>query len=245
MTTKQQQLIERVMHRLGHPLIDIELTPEQMETCLSRAFSVYRQRASNALEESYIILKLQDGIQNYTLPEEIMEVREIFKRNYSKGTSGTELDPVSLAYSNVYLLEAGRAGGLATYEMYSSYVKTAGRMFGMYINFVWHPATHNLNIMYNPRGEEEVLLWTYNYIPNEILLSDTYRLPWLEDWTLAEAKEIIGQARSKFANIPGPTGGSSLNGAELKAEANEMKTRLLEDLANYCDGGMPLGFIIG
>jgi len=55
----------------------------------------------------------------------------------------------------------------------------------------------------------------------------------------------VGEAREKFATIAGPQGGSSLNGAQIKAEAQAEMDRLHEDLRNYIDGSQPLYWIIG
>jgi GTPase involved in cell partitioning and DNA repair len=41
---------------------------------------------------------------------------------------------------------------------------------------------------------------------------------------------ILGQAREKFAQIAGPGGGSSLNGAAMKSEAQAEMDKLMEDL---------------
>jgi hypothetical protein len=48
--------------------------------------------------------------------------------------------------------------------------------------------------------------------------------------------------------LAGPSGGTTLNGSELKQEAQAMMDKLEEDLRNYTDlsnGGTPPWFIIG
>ena len=39
----------------------------------------------------------------------------------------------------------------------------------------------------------------------------------LRDYTLANCKVMLGQAREKFASIAGPQGGTALNGPAMKA----------------------------
>jgi len=56
---------------------------------------------------------------------------------------------------------------------------------------------------------------------------------------------MIGEAREKFATIAGPGGGTSLNGAQMKAEGTKMHEDLLLELKNYTDGSMPLTWVIG
>jgi hypothetical protein len=244
--TKREEIAEYINFKLGGGVVDVYMTSAQIDSAINRAFRVYRQRAENSMEESYVIFTLKAATQSYILPKEILEVRQIFRRGFSQSASkGSEIDPFSIAYTNVYLLQAGRSGGLLTYELYSSYMETAGKMFGMHINFSWESRSRKLTIMQLPRADEEVILWCWNSVPNEVLLDDQYARPWIEDWALAEAKEIEGQIRSKFSQIAGPQGGTTLNGNDLLAQAAETKEKLLEDLKNFVDGSTPLGWIHG
>ena len=99
--------------------------------------------------------------------------------------------------------------------------------------------------MQRPRAEEQVLLWTYNYKPDFVILEDIYANQWIKDYTLANCKMMIGEAREKFAQIAGPQGGSSLNGTALKNEAKEMIAQLETELMQQVTGGQGYTFIIG
>jgi hypothetical protein len=55
----------------------------------------------------------------------------------------------------------------------------------------------------------------------------------------------VGEAREKFNTIAGPSGGTSLNGAALKTEAQAEMDKLEEDLKNYVAGGTPLTWVTG
>ena len=55
----------------------------------------------------------------------------------------------------------------------------------------------------------------------------------------------MGEAREKFASIAGPQGGTALNGSQLKAEAQQEKAQLIEDLKMFVDGSQPLYWVIG
>mgnify|MGYP003647785490 CR=1 FL=1 len=149
-------------------------------------------------------------------------------------------------YVNTYLLQAGRVGGQATYEMYYQYQEMSARMFGGFVNFEFNPVTRTVTLLrkFNDSGEK-VVLWVYNTRPESGLLQDKQIQPWIQDYSLALAKFTLGEARSKFATIAGPQGGTSLNGDTLKAEAQAEMAQLEEDLKNYIDGSDPLSFIIG
>ena len=136
-------------------------------------------------------------------------------------------------------------GGLATYELFSQYQELVGKMFGSFINFTWHPQSRKLVIQQRPRGEESVMLQVYNVRPDFAIIEDTYAGQWIKDYTLANCKMMLGQAREKFAQIAGPQGGSSLNGAAMKSEATTEMDKLIEDLKTLVSGGSGYGFLIG
>ena len=92
---------------------------------------------------------------------------------------------------------------------------------------------------------ETVLLWLYNRKPDSMLLNDDRIFPWLQDYALALCKEMLGQAREKFATIAGPQGGTQLNGAALKTEAKAEMEALEEELRRYIDGSQPITWVTG
>jgi hypothetical protein len=246
--TLKQNLIDYVRLQLGDQIVDIELDAEHYEAAYQRTIGVYRQRAQNAYEESYIFMELVTNVNIYDLPQEVQTVRQIFRRTFgdSTGPFASNFDPFSQASLNVYLMNFNVAGGLATYDFYSQYVELAGRMFGAYMNYTWNPVTKKLQLIRDPKGTgEAVLLWCYNLKPEFNLLSDFQIVQWIRDYMVANCKLIIGEAREKFGTIAGPQGGGTLNGAAMKAEAQVSMDKLVEELKNYVDGSQPLSWVIG
>ena len=246
--TLKQNLFDYVRLQLGEGIIDIELDAAHLESAYQRTIGVYRQRAQNAYEESYIFRELVTNVNIYTLPQEVQSVRQIYRRTFgdSTGPFASNFDPFSQASMNVYLMNFNVAGGLATYDFYSQYVELAGRMFGAYMNYTWNPVTKKLQLIRDPKGTgENVLVWCYNLKPEFNLLSDFQIVQWIRDYMVANCKMIIGEAREKFGTIAGPQGGGTLNGTAMKAEAQVQIDGLLENLKNYVDGSQPLYWVIG
>ena len=246
--TLKQNVIEYVRLQLGDQIIDIELDAEHYESAYRNAISTYRQRAQNAYEESYTFMELVTNVNIYTLPQEVISVRQIFRRTFgdSTGPFASNFDPFSQASMNVYLMNFNVAGGLATYDFYSQYVELAGRMFGAYMNYTFNPVTKKLQLIRDPKGTgENVLMWTYNLKPEVNLLSDFQISKWLKDYMFFNCKTIIGEAREKFATIAGPQGGGSLNGSSMKSEGIAGMANCIEELKNYVDGSQPITFVIG
>jgi hypothetical protein len=246
--TLKQNLIDYVQLQLANQIIDIELDPAHYEAAYQKTIGVYRQRAQSAYEESYSFLTLVRDVQIYTLPQEVIQVRQIFRRTFgdSTGSQASNFDPFTQASLNVYLMNFNVAGGLATYDFYTQYVELAARMFGGFVNYTWNPVTKKLQMVRDWRGTgENVLLWTYNLKPEISLLSDFQISQWIRDYMVANCKYIIGEAREKFGTIAGPQGGGTLNGSAMKTEAQAQMDKCVEDLRNYVDGSQPLTWIIG
>jgi hypothetical protein len=244
----KQQLFKNVELRLGGGMVDIELDPEHYEAAYQYALATYRQRGANAYEESYSLLPLEKDKSVYVLPQEITRVRQVFRRTIGleTGPGATSFDPFSSAILNTYLLNYNYSGGLATYDFYAGYIELAARMFGGYIIHTYNPVTKELKLVRDFKGTgEQILLWTDNLKPEITLLQDPTIGPWMYSWTIGQCKMMIGEAREKFSSIAGPSGGTTLNGAQMKTEGAKMHEDLLLELKTYVDGSMPLTWVQG
>jgi hypothetical protein len=245
----KQEVYNYCKAMLGDGMIDLELDPIHYETALTRSLAIFRQRSDNSVEESMCFLTLQENQNEYVLPKEIQHVRQIFRRSIGSrsggGNGGTVFEPFNMAYTNTYLLSSTNMGGLLTYELFAQYQELVGKMFGSFINFTWHPQSHKLVVQQRPRSNEEVMLWVYNVKPDSAIITDVYAGQWIKDYSLANCKMILGQAREKFASIAGPQGGTQLNGAALKAEATAEMERLTVELTTAVPGGIGYSWIIG
>jgi len=247
--TQRQEIFDYVHTMLGGGMVDVELDPVHYNTALTKALTRFRQRSDNSVEESYIFMETVVDQNEYTLPTEVVEVRQIFRRSIGSrtggGDGGTLFEPFNLAYTNTYLLSSSNMGGLATYDMFSQYQELVGRMFGSFIEFKWNNTTKKLTLLQRPRTDETLMLYCYNFRPDNQLLDDYLAKQWIKDYTLATCKFMLGEARSKFATIAGPQGGSTLNGNDLKAEAQQEMEKLENEVSMAVTGGTGYGFTIG
>jgi len=244
----KQELFSNLSYRLGSGIIDLEIDPEHYEAAYQYAIKVYRQRAQNATEETYTLLTTEKNVDIYTLPEQFINVRSLFRRTVGldTGPASSSFDPFSSAILNTYLLNYNHAGGMATYDLYAGYVELAARMFGGYVVYTFNPVTKVLRIVRDPKSTgEKILIWADVLKPEEVLLKDNGSGVWIGDWTLAILKGIIGDSREKFASIAGPSGGTTLNGSAMKADSEKMQLTLLEDLKRFVDYSQPLTWVQG
>ena len=248
--TAYQEIYDYINTFLGGGMIDVELDPIHYETALQKSFNKYRQLSENSVEESYITFAMQQDTNEYTVPNEIIEVRKVFRRSVGSRLGGSAdggslFEPFNLAYTNTYLLAGSGIGGLATYDLFAQQQELVGRMFGSFLEFTWNTSNKKFTILQRPRADEEVLLWCYNYRPDFELYKDYKAYQWIKDYTLAGCKYMLGEARSKFSTIAGPGGGTTLNGDTLKAEAQQEMEKLEKELDTAVAGGVGYGFLIG
>ena len=247
--TKKQEIFDYVYAMLGGGMVDVELDPVHYETALTKALTRFRQRSENSVEESYFFMPTVTDQNTYTLPNEIVEVRQIFRRSIGSRSGGgdgvTLFEPFNLAYTNTYLLASSNMGGLATYDFFSQYQELVGRMFGSFIEFKWNTVTKQLTILQRSRTEETLMLLCYNYRPDQQIMDDYLAKQWIKDYTVATCKYMLGEARSKFATIAGPQGGGQLNGDALKAEAQQEMEKLEGEVSTAVPGGTGYTFTIG
>lgn len=247
----RESLKSWILTTLGGEIVDIPLDNVTLNNCVATAFAKYRQLSSASTEEGFEFFFLKESQSDYILNDNIIEVRKILRRRMGTGSAGDgtnmgmQYDPFDIAFTNMFLLQSGGMGGLASFNFYNQYLNTAGKMFGTDINFLWNPATKRLQIARNPSGDEEVMLWVHRYVPDEQMLNNVYTKMWIYEYALAYAKLALGNAYEQYANLAGPQGGVQLNGAALKTEAKESIEKLELQLKTYGDGQTPTWFCIG
>tara|TARA_Y100000389_G_scaffold75314_2_gene71947 strand:- start:16295 stop:17044 length:750 start_codon:yes stop_codon:yes gene_type:complete len=245
-TKVRNDVIKEVRLLLGDGMVDIELDPDHYDLAVDVALSKIRQRSENAVEEDFYAMELKKDVDEYTLPAEIVEVKKIHHRSFGHGISGgVDMDPFELAYANSYFFLNNHIGGLATFEAFAQYRESLNRVAATDIQYIWNPTTNKIKLLRRMRADEMVLMHVHLERPEEQLLVDPYLKSWMRDYTLAYCKKMLGEARSKFSSLPGAQGGVSLNGTEMKNEADVLIDKLEQDLSTYIDGSSPLGFVIG
>lgn len=232
---------------LGSNMVEVELDSDDYELAIDLAVERVRQRTTGGVEESHIFFTLEPFVDTYTMPEEVQEVERLYRRGVgANSTGGSNFDPFEAAFSNIYLLQAGRTGGLATWDFFAQYQETIGRVFGSEINFIWQRSTHTLKLIRRPTAEEDVLVKVWMKKPTDIIITDEYTGPWVRDYSLAKCKQMLGEARSKFpGGLVGPGGAVQLNGAELKADAQAEFERLEMEIQNFVTSSDGMPFRIG
>lgn len=111
----KQEVFDYVRFSLGDGMVDVELDPQHYEQALKRALMQYRQRSSNSVEESYSFLELVADVNTYTLPMEVITVKQLYRASIGSTSSSnaSQFEPFEAGFMNMYMLQSGRVGGVA------------------------------------------------------------------------------------------------------------------------------------
>lgn len=230
MAMTEDDIKSYILRRLGSGIIDVELTPEQMDDIISNAKRWFGYRLG---QKRVIQVPLTTATNVYVLDPDVTEVLRV----YLPAAHFPAVDTDDFSYTYSLLFGQWRSPG-ASPMPYSDlvqrlqYLNVSKKIFSADREWDYNRDTHELLIMPRPSivGNMLVEVWTIDI--------DTRQLgPEDEDlflmYTLAEAKEWLGEIRNKYDNIPMVGGDRGLNGEKLKEEAKEMKEKLEKNAINW------------
>lgn len=237
MTDEGKKKMERLFYhcnvRLGGTGIPVHLERDDYIFALESAVNMYRTRSSRSINQTFGFLELHEGQQVYQLNERVDVVKRICRSGGAFGGIGQigQFEPFGAATANTIL--RGAAGGagaidLTTFDFLAQYQETLARIFAREINFSFRVEDSTLTIFQAPRAKECVLLELSVLKTMTELLCDHWAYDWLQKYTLAVSKTILGEKYSLFATIAGPQGGTVMKGEQLK-QAGEQEMEKLED----------------
>ena len=243
----RSQLISDIHLRFGGGMVDVELDPEHYNHAINSGISRLREFSDGATEEQFIPLTIEAGVNQYQLPDNVMQVRKVLRRSFTRSTgNGSQFDPFDAAFKNAYLLQGGRTGGMATWDFFHQFQETVKKVFVGEIDFIWHPGSKKLELIRNPTQNEDIALNAYILKSENALLTDPLTRSWIRSWATAICKEMLGRARGKFpSGFPGADGNVVMDGDTLINEAREDKKSLMDQLRNLRTSTTGKPFTIG
>lgn len=228
LTNFERTIKDFALARLGHPTVRVELTDFQIKTCIDESISKLEYHAPLWMNQ-YAVFDASAGVNLYELPKAI--VNNLADVWYRKNLFSMNVPQGSLEYDFAIMFFGG-AGmfnnyNVGQYMQMQMYLKQVGKVLGQGTS--WNIIDNKyLQVQPVPQYTMPIIL-EFRAFNNETILP-AYK-NWIQRYTLCVAKEILGRVRSKFQTLPGPGGGSRLDGEGLLAEAKEEKALLLEELA--------------
>lgn len=237
---KLEHLMLHCDRMLGGASIPVHLESEDYAFAFQSALNTYRARSTGSIRRSYGLLKTTEGKTEYVVPKEVDVIEKINRTRGGFGGIGAAGDFESFGAATIHTLLRGVANGLggldiATFDALAQYQETLGRIFARNVNFQFQSERNRLLLYYTPEAEEFLLLEVSVLKTVDELLDNHWAYDWLQRYTLAVSKTVLGEKYSLINAIPGPSGGTFMKGDSLKEAGRQEIEQLLDELMDYGD----------
>ena len=237
-TEFERTLKDYALAQLGHPVVRVELTSYQLRTCIDEAISKLNYHAP-LWTKQIAVFDASAGTNMYELPKFVMDNLEyvVYKKTLLsiQSQAGTlEFDFFIKYFQDNFLFQNF---GVADFYLLQQNLEMTRKVLGQEGSFNVVDGRYLL-LSPAPAVTPEQVIVEYRAL-NSNSIHPAYR-NWMQRYTLAASKGVLGQIRSKYSSLPSPAGGASLNGAALIAESEKEKQALLEELTTEIE--MPPAF---
>lgn len=234
---ERRQLMSEVRTMLGYPTITVELDDTQLDLCVTNALRVFRQKSSLAVDRKAFFLDVQPFRQNYILADKAVGFNKIVNVMAGYRFTSAFLSSAMGAgvYGQVVLQHLYNMGtfDLLSYHLVSQYVEQLEILFSTRLVFVFNETTRELQIFQSFNRPERILLDVTIEKTEQEIFVNRYAHRWIQQYALAEACDMLAEVRGKYGNLPGASGSVTLNASDLKAKAQDIRTKCQEELDDY------------
>tara|TARA_R110002110_G_scaffold49716_1_gene147707 strand:+ start:527 stop:1399 length:873 start_codon:yes stop_codon:yes gene_type:complete len=226
-TDFEQQIRDYALASLGHPIVRVELNDHQLKLCVDEAITELDYHAPH-LTKQMAVFYTTAGVNVYEIPNYILRnlAYVTFKKSLLsiQAQAGTlEFDFFIKYFSDNFLFDNFSMGDF--YILQSS-LETTRRVLGQ--DGGWDILDGRYLQLYPSPAMGDAAILEYRGINSQTMTPKM--LNWIQKYATACAKGLLGQVRGKFSVVPGPGGGTQLNGAQLLQEAVAEKVQLKEEL---------------
>lgn len=252
--TTREEFIQNCLVRLGHPVVQVNLAPEQCEILVDQALQKFWDyHFDGQLPLYYVhVISSTDIANNYiTVPDSIHGITKILPiGNLSIGYPSSSVSSVSemqFYYTMTDLIHNGGiySGNMSYYYNFQQYLQTLRYTLMPDISFQFNRKT---NRVYTNEALSSISQRATRLVFDAFKRVEPEDFPevwddeWLKEYATALMKRQWGENLKKFTNLPLP-GGATLNGEGIFNEAvtdiERLETRLYKDLQ------LPINFYVG
>lgn len=227
-TPFEESIKDYILAKLGHPTVKVELTNMQIRICIEEAISRLDYHAPQ-WNTQYAVFNASAGINVYELPAVVINnLTDVwYRRNlFTLGaTPGSlEYDFAIMFFTNTGLFNNYNVG---QYLLMQMYLKQIRKVLGQATS--WNIINGKyLQLFPVPDIQNDPVILEFRALDANTMLPAMKN--WIQRFACAKAKEILGRVRGKFAVLPGPNGGTKLDGEQLTIESKEESVLLLDEL---------------
>tara|TARA_R110002020_G_scaffold379488_4_gene590743 strand:- start:3354 stop:4214 length:861 start_codon:yes stop_codon:yes gene_type:complete len=225
----EEHIKDFCLARLGFPVVRVELTPFQIKTCIDEAVTLLSYHAP-LWSRNYVTFEASVGVGTYELPFHV--INNLSYVVYKKGLMTSNFPAESfesdafISYFTGY--QQGLYNNIGDFLLLQQSLETMRKILGNEGTF---EVINNkyVQLYPTPESNQDVIV-EYRAIDSNTI-SPAY-MSWLQKYSLAVCKGVLGEIRGKYASLPSPGGGAVLNGKDLLAASVKEKEELEKQLQN-------------
>jgi len=226
-----------ILRRLGSPVINIEISDDQLEDVIDEAVAEFIENHSSGVNIGYVSLLLKKDILTYPLNENIRAVLNILSYNNISLDSD---DPMLIKsfYVGNHGYELYKPDIIST-EIFRQTFKIVQEQFNVPILFDFNPTTNTLHLHAKPKFDHNVFLKIY---AAEEDVSKILNDLWIKKYSVELARRQWGDNLSKYTSVSLP-GGAQFNFTDILQRAATEIELLKEELEDRF--GLPIDPEVG
>lgn len=229
----REQIKNYILSKLGYPLITVEITDEQLDIVINEAVEEFTKYVTQEKKWLGYDLSTYNETSGFILPSNVTSIFALEENNVLGGTQGginTLFSVQNAMWSQGFFptfIRGDDGGAWVTYELAMQYIDLVKRMTGGGFQFEYYDRTKQLLLYPNPKklGQTGWVCFGCNTLRDD---DYQYGESWVKRYSLALAKQIIGEIRIKYGSTPLLAGGSI--DTSMKDEGRSEQERYLEEL---------------
>lgn len=248
-------LLTDIRYELGYPVVDVELTKEQMDYAIDRALSELRSHSSVAYKRGFVFMGIPSNQQRFFLTSKrdshnrIVDILGVYRLTSSFLSSAHGAG----VYGQIVLQHLYNMGNfdLLSFHMMADYTKLLETLFAGKVTYTWNEQTREL-FLHNRFSQREVMvcLEITEERTEQDIMTDRYTKSWIRRYASGVCRLILAESRGKFSTLPGASGSVTLNASDLRTAAKELMDECMAEIENFVadrpeEYGMGTTFLFG
>lgn len=231
-------LANDIRYELGYPVVDVELTHEQINFAISKAIATLRHRSGLAYRRGFFFMGIKANEQRYFLTnkiagmEKIVDVIGVYRMTSSFVSSAHGAG----VYGQIVLQHMYNMGAfdLLSYHIMAEYTKLMEILFAARVTFTWNEQTRELWMHQKfSMSEPMVCIEATVERTEQDIMSDRYAKTWIHRYAAAMCRTMLAEIRGKFSSLPGASGSITLNAAELRQAGQTEIEACIAEIESY------------
>lgn len=238
----RQALMTDIRMDLGYPVVDVELTPQQLDYAINVALQEFRARSGMAYTRGFFFMHVKPNEQRYYLTNKISGMNKIVDVMGIYRLTSAFLSSAHGAgvYGQIVLQHLYNMGtfDILSYHIMGEYTKLLEMLFAARLTFQWNEQKRELFINHRfPMAERMVCIEATVERTEQDLMSDRYVRSWIRRYASAMARMMLAEIRGKYSVLPGAGGGITLNAGDLRQQAQTMIDTCIAEIDDYIVDG--------